>query len=148
MAQLFRKPLFTWSNQVQIGDKTFKLHLHVVMRCRRSHSRSKYVGFPSVPFTSIAEQSQFKVIPVRIGSCDLLAFFIINSASSLQSGNINSEAEMRNWNSWRCNTVAFLSGPPVNTCTEKGWRLQATQQGTTAIQLSSASTTTTVVFKS
>lgn len=81
---------------------------------------------------------------MRIGSCDLLAFFIINSASSLQSGNINSEAEMRNWNSWRCNTVAFLSGPPVNTCTEKGWRLQATQQGTTAIQLSSASTTTTV----
>lgn len=36
---------------------------------------------------------------------------------------------MRNWNSWRCNTVAFLSGTPVNAHIEL-WRLWTTCRAT------------------
>ena len=70
--------------------------------------------------SSIPEQSHLKVIPGRLVSRDLLTLFIINSVFKLTAAAASSQRQgMRNWNSWRCNTVAFLSGPPVNTYTEK-----------------------------
>lgn len=79
-------------------------------------SSSKYGGFHFIRSTSIPEQSHLKVIPGRLVSRDLLTLFIINSVFKLTAAAASSQKQgMRNWNSWRCNTVAFLSGPPVNT---------------------------------
>ena len=94
-------------------------------------SSSKYGGFRFMRGSSIPEQSHLKVIPGRLVSRDLLTLFIINSVFKLTAAAASSQRQgMRNWNSWRCNTVVFLSGPPVNTYTEKKkkkrWRLQPT----------------------